>query len=371
MGLAQMTSQVEYRVNFNYWSQNDKWKGFFFINWVFIKDIPNKVFRSIINEYNDNKPVTSSRDTQEIFPLAGIEMYKIFKEYPTKSSIFDLMSPEEKVLMFQKGQLSKMQSTVQTQIQNQLKLQIQNETNHEKGKNKEQPKNPYSSRQFRQKHPQQMGMMNMPNPGKNQNMNSMLFMQQQNQMNQMKYQMGGNQMNPQMNQGGMNFNNQKMNQMKYNQKNKRNNNKGNNNYNQMQMQGQGQGQKRFNPNNPQNTPGSKLMKQQIFNNPQQIFNDPMREQGKFGGNIGQQGMNFGGNIKGSENDENEEGILEDKMIGSNQESNILNMMNNNNKSEKSKLVGEVGDIENNLGLDGFEDEHQDKFFNSKSSSQSS
>lgn len=96
-----MVSEVEYRVNFNYWSQNDKWKGFFFINWIYIKDIPNRVFRSIINEYNDNKPVTSSRDTQEIFPTAGVKMLKIFREYSQDSSIFDQMSNEEKMMIMQ------------------------------------------------------------------------------------------------------------------------------------------------------------------------------------------------------------------------------------------------------------------------------
>ena len=101
MGVAQMVSDVEYRVNFNYWSQNDKWKGFFFVNWIFIKDIPNRIFRQIINEYNDNKPVTSSRDTQEIYPSAGMRMFKIFKEYPQESSIFDSMSMDEKLLIYQ------------------------------------------------------------------------------------------------------------------------------------------------------------------------------------------------------------------------------------------------------------------------------
>ena len=113
MGLAQMVTEVEYRVNFNYWSQNDKWKGFFFINWLYIKDIPNRVFRSIINEYNDNKPVTSSRDTQEIFPTAGMEMLKIFKEYPQEASIFDQMSNEEKMMILQTQQQQQAQNQVQ------------------------------------------------------------------------------------------------------------------------------------------------------------------------------------------------------------------------------------------------------------------
>ena len=51
----------------------------FYVNWIFIKDIPNRIFRQIINEYNDNKPVTSSRDTQEIFPSARMRKIKILK----------------------------------------------------------------------------------------------------------------------------------------------------------------------------------------------------------------------------------------------------------------------------------------------------
>ena len=100
MGLATMNSEVEYRVNFNYWSQSDKWKGFFFVNWKIIKDIPNRIFRNIINEYNDNKPVTSSRDTQEIHPVAGNKMLKIFKEYPLESSILDNINNNEKMYIY-------------------------------------------------------------------------------------------------------------------------------------------------------------------------------------------------------------------------------------------------------------------------------
>ena len=48
MGVTQMTSEVEYRVNFNYLSHNDKLKGFFFVNWLYIKDIPNKIFCQLL-----------------------------------------------------------------------------------------------------------------------------------------------------------------------------------------------------------------------------------------------------------------------------------------------------------------------------------
>ena len=89
MGIAIMNSDVEYKVNFNYWSQNDKWKGFFVVDWICVKDVPNRVFRNIINDLNENKPVTSSRDTQEICTNAGVKMLKIFRDYPQESTIFD------------------------------------------------------------------------------------------------------------------------------------------------------------------------------------------------------------------------------------------------------------------------------------------
>ena len=89
MGIALMNSDVEYKVNFNYWSQNDKWKGFFMVDWICIKDVPNRMFRSIINDLNENKPVTSSRDTQEICTSAGVKMLKVFRDYPQESTIFD------------------------------------------------------------------------------------------------------------------------------------------------------------------------------------------------------------------------------------------------------------------------------------------
>ena len=50
LGLAQMTSEVEYRANFNFWTQNEKWRGFFFVVWLIIKDVPNRVFKNFINE---------------------------------------------------------------------------------------------------------------------------------------------------------------------------------------------------------------------------------------------------------------------------------------------------------------------------------
>ena len=185
MGLAQMASEVEYRVNFNYWSQNDKWKGFFFVNWIYIKDIPNRIFRQITNEYNDNKPVTSSRDTQEIFPAAGMKMLKIFKDYPQESSIFDTMSLDEKLMIYQQQQQQKNNNNMR-----QINFGINNNLNNMNNINN-------------------MGNMNNMNLGGINNMNNMNInnMGNMNNLNNMNMNNMGN-MNNMMNFHKMNLSHQ-------------------------------------------------------------------------------------------------------------------------------------------------------------------
>ncbi|KAJ7533270.1 hypothetical protein O6H91_13G040100 [Diphasiastrum complanatum] len=87
-GLAEMTGAVDFMKSVDYWQQ-DKWSGQFSVKWRIIKDIPNSQFRHIILENNDNKPVTNSRDTQEVKFEQGFEMLNIFKNYPSKTSILD------------------------------------------------------------------------------------------------------------------------------------------------------------------------------------------------------------------------------------------------------------------------------------------
>ena len=64
-GMAQMESALDYTNKFGCWAQ-DKWSGSFMIKWTFIKDIPNNQFRHIVLANNEGKPVTNSRDTQEV-----------------------------------------------------------------------------------------------------------------------------------------------------------------------------------------------------------------------------------------------------------------------------------------------------------------
>lgn len=87
-GVAEMVGSVDFNKSMDFWQQ-DKWSGFFPVKWHLIKDIPNSQFRQIILQNNDNKPVTNSRDTQEINFQQGIEMLKIFKNYSLKTSILD------------------------------------------------------------------------------------------------------------------------------------------------------------------------------------------------------------------------------------------------------------------------------------------
>ncbi|KAJ1429262.1 YTH domain [Sesbania bispinosa] len=87
-GVAEMVGPVNFDKNVDFWQQ-DKWSGQFPVKWHIIKDVPNSQFRHIVLENNDNKPVTNSRDTQEVKLPQGIEMLTIFKNYETDLSILD------------------------------------------------------------------------------------------------------------------------------------------------------------------------------------------------------------------------------------------------------------------------------------------
>ncbi|KAI3448351.1 hypothetical protein Pfo_005016 [Paulownia fortunei] len=100
VGVAEMIGQVDFSKNMDFW-QLDKWNGFFPIKWHIIKDVPNTLLRHIILENNENRPVTYSRDTQEIGLKQGLEMLSIFKSYSEKTSVlndFNFYENREKAL---------------------------------------------------------------------------------------------------------------------------------------------------------------------------------------------------------------------------------------------------------------------------------
>ncbi|KAE9599632.1 hypothetical protein Lal_00045787 [Lupinus albus] len=88
VGLAEMVGPVDFSKTAEYWQQ-DRWTGCFSVKWHIIKDIPNSILRHITLENNENKPVTNSRDTQEVKFEKGTQIVKIFKEHSSKTRILD------------------------------------------------------------------------------------------------------------------------------------------------------------------------------------------------------------------------------------------------------------------------------------------
>ncbi|XP_075085695.1 YTH domain-containing protein ECT4 isoform X2 [Nicotiana tabacum] len=106
-GVAEMTGPVNFCKDMDFWQQ-DKWSGSFPVKWHIIKDVPNHNFRHIILENNENKPVTNSRDTQEIHYKKGIEMLKVFKNYASRTSLLDdfmYYETRQKILQEEKAKL--------------------------------------------------------------------------------------------------------------------------------------------------------------------------------------------------------------------------------------------------------------------------
>ncbi|GLT97450.1 hypothetical protein SLE2022_150150 [Rubroshorea leprosula] len=87
-GVAEMVGPVDFGKDADHWQQ-DRWSGQFPVQWHVIKDVPNNQFRHILLENNDNKPVTHSRDTQEVRLEKGVEMLRIFKDHDAHTSLLD------------------------------------------------------------------------------------------------------------------------------------------------------------------------------------------------------------------------------------------------------------------------------------------
>jgi hypothetical protein len=87
--MAEMISPIDYDHQTNVWHMSNKWQGKFEVKWIYVKDVPNQQFRNIRLENNENKPVTNSRDTQEIPYEKGKLMLKTLHMYRHNTSIFD------------------------------------------------------------------------------------------------------------------------------------------------------------------------------------------------------------------------------------------------------------------------------------------
>ncbi|KAJ1967539.1 hypothetical protein IWQ62_001796 [Dispira parvispora] len=85
-GVAQMTSPVDLTKKSLVWAQ-DKWNGIFAVKWLFVKDIANCHLRHILLSNHNNKPLTNSRDTQELLEGPGQLLLRMFCDAPSCSGM--------------------------------------------------------------------------------------------------------------------------------------------------------------------------------------------------------------------------------------------------------------------------------------------
>ena len=108
-GVAQLASRVDASATAPFWQQSAKWTGSAQLRWHAVKDVPNAALRHVAvgippgvaaaQSANASpaaiealaaaaaKPLTNSRDTQELSYAAGIEALRIIRDYPSKTSL--------------------------------------------------------------------------------------------------------------------------------------------------------------------------------------------------------------------------------------------------------------------------------------------
>lgn len=78
-GVAEMISDLRDDLDTSIWSNNGKFGLAFKVRWVIVRDINNKYLKRFLLPNNEMKPVTNSRDTQELPYLIGAGILKLFK----------------------------------------------------------------------------------------------------------------------------------------------------------------------------------------------------------------------------------------------------------------------------------------------------
>lgn len=87
-GVAEMLTPIDYSSNSNVWVQEGKWKGTFKVKWIYVKDVPNNKLRHIrLTNTTECKPITQSRDTQELPSDGGRQALKIIAEYQSRTTL--------------------------------------------------------------------------------------------------------------------------------------------------------------------------------------------------------------------------------------------------------------------------------------------
>jgi hypothetical protein len=107
-GVAQLASRVDAAASVPFWQQSAKWAGRAELLWHAVKDVPNAALRHVnvgsppaiavqaatmspsaleAMAVAAAKPLTNSRDAQELSYEAGIEALRIIRDYPSKTSL--------------------------------------------------------------------------------------------------------------------------------------------------------------------------------------------------------------------------------------------------------------------------------------------
>lgn len=78
-GVAEMTSDLREDLDTSIWNEKEKFGRAFKVRWVIVRDINNRFLKRFLLPNNEMKPVTNSRDTQEIPFVIGCMILKLFK----------------------------------------------------------------------------------------------------------------------------------------------------------------------------------------------------------------------------------------------------------------------------------------------------
>ncbi|KAG6590911.1 putative high-glucose-regulated protein [Phytophthora cinnamomi] len=88
-GVARMTSGVRTDSQFQLWEKL-KYEGFFHVEWLLVKDVPNYVFTGVkMSNTPTKKSITSCRDCEEVLFEEANEFLSIFTEFDSRSSAWD------------------------------------------------------------------------------------------------------------------------------------------------------------------------------------------------------------------------------------------------------------------------------------------
>ncbi|KAG7400296.1 YTH domain [Phytophthora boehmeriae] len=88
-GVARMTSGVRMDKQFQLWEKL-KYEGFFHLEWLLVKDVPNYVFTGVkMSNTPTKKSITSCRDCEEVLFEEANEFLSIYTGFDSHSSAWD------------------------------------------------------------------------------------------------------------------------------------------------------------------------------------------------------------------------------------------------------------------------------------------